>query len=306
MTRPPRLAALVLALTIAGCSAPEPSPANTSAVPALSAPAADNRPKVLVIEEENKGYDQIIGAPDAPYLNQLATTYGTATNMDAGYPPACPSLASYILMTSGTTDGICDDKAPKAHQLSGDNLFHQVATAGREWRAYAEGAPRACARQNQDRYLVRHVPATYYLDERANCARWAVPLDPALPRDLAAGTLPAFSFVTPDACNDMHGATGCTDGLVAIGDRWLKAWLPRILAGADYRAGRLLVVVTFDEGTSTDNHIPTIVIAPTIHQVSAGQPFTHCATLRMMEDWLSLPPLGCAASAASMTTAFGL
>jgi acid phosphatase len=133
-----------------------------------------------------------------------------------------------------------------------------------------------------------------------------VPLDPALPRDLAAGLLPAFSFVTPDACDDMHGATGCASGLVAAGDRWLQAWLPRVLAGPDYRAGRLLVVVTFDEGTPTDNHIPTIVIAPTVHQVSAGQPFTHCATLRMMEDRLRLPPLGCAASAASMTAAFGL
>ena len=304
--RSPRLAALAAALTIAACSTPAPTPTTTTSAPPASSPAADHGRKVLVIEEENHGYHEVIGSPAAPYLNQLATTYGNATNLDAGYPPKCPSLASYILMTSGTTDGICDDKAPKAHPLAGDNLFHQVAVAGREWRAYAEAAPRTCALQNQDRYLVRHVPATYYLDERANCARWAVPLDPALPRDLAAGVLPAFSFVTPDACNDMHGADGCTDGLVATGDRWLQAWLPRILAGPDYRAGRLLIVVTFDEGTSTDNHIPTIVIAPTIHQVSAGQPFTHCATLRMMEDRLSLPPLGCAASAASMTTAFGL
>ena len=301
-----RLAGLAAAVAVSACSTPAAAPATTTPAPPASAPAADHGRKVLVIEEENHGYQEIIGSPDAPYLNRLATTYGTATNLDAGYPPKCPSLASYILMTSGTTDGICDDKAPKAHPLSGDNLFHQVAAAGREWRAYAEAAPQTCALKNQGRYLVRHVPATYYLDERADCARWTVPLDPALPRDLAAGVLPAFSFVTPDACNDMHGADGCTDGLVATGDRWLQAWLPRILAGPDYRAGRLLIVVTFDEGTSTDNHIPTIVIAPTIHQVSAGQPFTHCATLRMMEDRLSLPPLGCAASAASMTTAFGL
>jgi len=312
VTRPPRLAAPVVvaavALAIAACGAPTPATTPATTIPAApaSAPSADQGHKVLVIEEENHGYHEIIGASDAPYLNQIATTYGNATAMEAGYPPQCPSLASYILMTSGATGGICDDKAPKAHQLSGDNLFHQVAAAGREWRAYAEGSPQPCALQNKDRYLVRHVPATYYLDERADCARWAVPLDPALPRDLAAGRLPAFSFVTPDACDDMHGATGCPADLVATGDRWLQAWLPRILASPDYRAGRLLIVVTFDEGTDTDNHIPTIVIAPTVHGLSVGQPFTHCATLRLFEDRLSLPPLGCAASAASMTAAFGL
>ena len=264
----------------------------------------------MIIAEENHGYDQVIGNPRAGYLNQLAAEYGTATRYDAGYPAHCPSLAAYILMTSGSTDGICDDNGPRAHPLTGDNVFHQVAAAGRQWRNYAEAAPGACALSNHGRYLVRHVPATYFRDVRDDCRRWAVPLGSgdagALHDDVVAGLLPSYAFVSPDGCNDMHGLAGCTGDLVATGDRWLRSWLPRIMAGPDYRAGRLTIVITWDEGTSTSNHIPTIVIAPTARHVVAAQPLTHCSTLRFTEEQLSLPLLGCAAGATSLGRPFGI
>jgi hypothetical protein len=306
------LAAAVLLLA-AGCSGgsapvrPEPS-ASTHAVSTSPPTTAPGRyTKVMVIAEENHGYGQIIGDPDAPFINDLAARYGNATHMDAGYPAHCPSLAAYILLTSGTTDRICDDDSPKAHPLTGDNIFHQVAAAGRQWRAYAESEPHPCALQNGagGRYLVRHVPATYYLDERADCARWAVPIS-ALGGDIAAGMLPAFSFVTPDACDDMHGAGGCPGDLVATGDRWLQTQMSQIMAGPDYRAGRLVVIVTWDEGTATDNHIPAIVVSPTTSHVWSPAALTHCSVLRAAEEIMSLPLIGCAAGAGSMTAAFHL
>jgi hypothetical protein len=275
-----------------------------------TAPAAHTGRKVMVIAEENHGYGQIIGNSHAPYLNRLAIEYGSATDYDAGYPARCPSLASYILLTSGTTAGICDDRNPKAHPLTGDNVFHQVRVAGREWRDYAEASPGACALTNKNRYLVRHVPAAYLRDVRADCRRWAVPLGTptagALHDDLAAGNLPAYAFVSPDACDDMHGATGCPADLVAAGDRWLAIWLPRIMAGPDYRAGRLTVVITWDEGTPTSNHIPTVVVAPTVRHVRAARPLSHCSTLRFTEEQLRLPLLRCAAGSISLATAFGI
>jgi hypothetical protein len=271
-----------------------------------SPPAPDAGRKVMIIAEENHGYRQIIGDPDAPYLNQVAATYGTATAFDAGYPAHCPSLAAYILMTSGTTDGICDDNDPKAHPITGDNIFRQVTASDRQWRDYAEAAPGNCALTGHGRYLVRHVPAAYYRDERADCRRWAVPLGSTFSKDIAAGRLPAFAFVSPDACDDMHGAPGCPVDLVKAGDRWLRTWLPQIMAGPDYRAGRLTVIVTWDEGTSTNNHIPTLVIAPTVRQVSTARALSHCSTLRFAEEQLGLPLLGCAAGAISLGAPFGL
>jgi phosphatidylinositol-3-phosphatase len=335
MTALRRVSVLVLAATLgaAGCgqekpkaeTGPPPSTvAPASALPQASAPpppsarppasvaAAGPISKVLLIAEENHAYDQIIGAPDAPYLNELARTYGSATRMDAGYRAACPSLAAYILLTSGSTAGICDDRTPKAHRLRGDNVFQQVAASGRDWRGYAESAPGPCplVSSSDGRYLVRHVPATYYIDGRQDCARWVVPMgDPhhgALHDDVAGGTLPAFGFVTPDACHDMHGAATCPADGVGTGDRWLRSWLPSILAGPDYRAGRLAIIITWDEGTSTDNHIPTLVISPTTRHTESDQAFTHCSTLRTIEELLRLPLLGCAAGAASMVAAFHL
>jgi len=213
-------------------------------------------------------------------------------------------------MTSGTTTGICDDDDPKAHPLPVDNVFHQVSASARQWRNYAESAPGACVLKNKGRYLVRHVPATYFLTARADCARWSVPLGAttagALHDDVTAGTLPAYAFVSPNACNDMHGASGCPSDLVRAGDRWLESWLPQILAGPDYRAGRLTVVITWDEGTSASNHIPTIVVAPKVQHVSTGQRLTHCSTLRFTEEQLGLPLLGCASTATSLGAAFGI
>ena len=265
-----------------------------------------------MIAEENHAYDQIIGSRQAPYLNALAATYGSAANLDAGYPVRGPSLAAYIILTSGSTHRICDDKAPRHHPLTGDNIFHQVRAVGLQWRDYAESAPRRCALTNSTdgRYLVRHVPATYYLADRADCAQWAVPLGTrtsgALHDDVTAGRLPAYSFVSPDACHDMHGARPCPDRRVEGGDAWLHGWLPIILAGPDYRAGRLTIIITWDEGSAADNHIPTLIVAPGTRHVRASGSYTHCSTLRLVEDLLRLPRLGCAATAPSMAAEFRL
>ncbi|MEV4619475.1 alkaline phosphatase family protein [Asanoa sp. NPDC049573] len=292
------VAAIIAVLAMAGC-AHRPQ-----------APTADA--KVLVIAEENKTYDRVIGDPDAPYISMLAQRFGSAASMDAGYPPDCPSLAAYLLMTSGSTHDVCDDADSAAHRIDSDNVFTQVARAGREWRDYADSAPGTCASTNSadGRYLVRHTPAAYYTREAANCRRWHVPLGDldrgALHDDLTSGNLPAYAFVSPDACHDMHGAPSCPDRLVASGDEWLRQWLPRILAGPDYTAGRLVVIVTWDEGSVTDNHIPTVVISPRTAGVHATVPFTLCSILRTTEEILRLPLLGCAATATSMRGPFAL
>jgi hypothetical protein len=265
---------------------------------------------VLVIAEENKSYNDVLRSGAAPYVTMLASRYASATAMDAGYPVSCPSLAAYLLMTGGERAGICDDDDPSADPMANASIFSQVAASGREWRDYAESMPGPCARTNHGLYLVRHTPAPYYVSERDRCEKWQVPLGTtaagALHEDVTAGTLPAYSFVTPNACNDMHGGPGCAGDEVATGDSWLAGWMPKILAGPDYRAGRLVVVITWDEGSPSDNHIATLVIAPTANHLSVATPLNHCSMLRLAEETLALPPLGCAATAASPRAAFAL
>ena len=319
--------ALTAVLLTSGCGGSSASPVRSAeSTTAASEPASTQGPspgptpgpvstpdqysKVLVIAEENKTYDEVMTSGHAPYLEKLAARYATAQTMDAGYPAHCPSLAAYLLMTSGDRVGICDDKNPTEHQVPGPNIFSQVAESGREWRGYAESMPSPCLRTNSGHYFVRHAPAPYYVTEKARCAKWEVPLGTttagALHDDLGAGTLPAYSFVTPNACNDMHGAPGCGPDQVATGDAWLAQWIPNVLGGKDYQAGRLVVIITWDEGSLSDNHIATLVIAPTANRLTVRTPLTHCSMLRLAEEVLNLPLLGCAATTTSQRKAFHL
>lgn len=265
--------------------------------------------KVMVIAEENEPEAAVVGSSQAPYLTKLARSYGTATNMQAGYPVSCPSLAAYIIITSGDRQGICDDQPPSVHPLSGDNIFQQVAAAGLQWRQYAESMPTNCSPVDGPGlvYVVRHAPPPYYTSENARCSSWDVPMGSttsgALHSALASG-LPAYSFVTPNTCNDMHGAASCRTSLIKRGDNWLAAWMPQIIASDDFQQAHLVVVITWDEGDDATNHIPTLVVAPTVRGITSGAAYTHCSTLRLAEDVLKLPLLGCAATAASFRTGF--
>ena len=49
---------------------------------------------------ENKGYDSIVGSPNAPYLNSLINAYGFADNY---YAITHPSLPNYYAMAGGRT-----------------------------------------------------------------------------------------------------------------------------------------------------------------------------------------------------------
>ena len=297
--------------SLAGCTpsaVPSGSGTGSSSAPAPGTPAT----KVMLIVEENKGIDQVIGSKKAPFLNSQLTAAAQLTSMDAGYPPECPSLAAYIILTSGSQHDICDDKNPVKHQLDGDNIFSQVAAAGLEYRVYAESMEEPCQQVNSknELYAVRHTAAPYYVSEKQRCRTWQVPLgDPtagALHDDLAAGDLPAYSLVVPNMCNDMHGTPSCPDQSTQNGDAWLRQWIPAILSSPDYAAGRLVVIITWDEGTKEDNHIPTLIYSSGSAGKVVDDPTTHCTTLRLSQDVLGLEPLGCAADADQIASAAGV
>ena len=306
----------MMPLVLAGCNGlqsvtPDPSAAASAPLPA---PTATARPptgtprKVLVVAEENHAYDEVIGNPDAPYLNRLARTYGQAIHADAGYPTDCPSLPAYLLMTSGSTRRICDDKPARERRLAGNNIFHQVVTAGRQWRGYAQSMQHRCQLDDAGRYVSRHAPATYYIDESRRCRRWQVPeASPSrLVADARTGHLQAYTLLTPDLCHDMHGGHGCPGGLVAAADNWLRTQLGPVLTSPDFRSGTLVIFVVWDEGSRSSNHVPLLVLSSSTVGVRDASPITNCSVLRTSEELLRLPLLGCARHATSLRTPFHL
>jgi hypothetical protein len=212
-------------------------------------------------------------------------------------------LPNYLGATSGTTSGVRDDASPAAHQITADNLFRQVRVAGGTAVSYQEAMPANCDLESSGRYAVKHNPAAYYVgaDDRVVCARDDVPLGTPeaglLAKALDSDSVPTFSFVTPDLCNDTH------DCPVSTGDQWLARWLPRLLDSAAYRSGSTAVFLVWDEPTP----MPFLAIAPRIAPglVFPGQT-SHYGLLRATEDLLGLPALAAAGQAPGLAAALGL
>jgi hypothetical protein len=249
---------------------------------------------------ENRSYSQIIGSSSAPYINLLARGCGLAANYTA---VSHPSLPNYIAATSGGTRGITDDNPPSSHPLAVTSIFQQASSA----RSYEEGMPSSCDLTSSGEYAVKHNPEAYFTPTRTACKASDVPLGTtssgAFSKAINTGKLPAFSFVTPNLCDDMH------DCSIQTGDRWLKTWVPTITASPSYRAGNTVLFITWDEDDgSSGNHVATIVVSPyTTPGTRSETPFTHYSLLRTAEELLAIRShLGRAASAASMRPAFGL
>lgn len=310
-----RLLAVAAALTLlawppaTAASAVRPAPA-AAAGPCgtLSSPPAYTH--VIWVWLENHSFGTIFGSPKAPYLNSLATECGLATNY---HNITHKSLPNYVGATSGlgyqALAKFTGDCSPLPGCVtSAPSIFGQ----GETWKAYQESMPSNCEKKNSGEYAVHHNPPPYF-SKLAGCATSDVPYT-ELAGDLAAGTLPAFSFITPNLLDDMH------TGTIAEGDKWLADNLPKILDSQEYTDGSTAVFITWDEGhggtpgekcatNTTDQscHIATIVISPsTTPGTRSATLFNHYSLLRTAEQLLGLPFLGRAAGAASMVAPFNL
>jgi phospholipase C len=288
---------LLAALVLAGCTggrSPRAAPSDAAPqAPASAAPSSARAGRaplahIVVIVDENKPAQAVIGSIAAPYLTGLAHSYAQATHYSA---VTHPSLPNYLALTSGTTAGITSDCNPPGGRCldTGSNLAEELDAAGLSWKMYAESMPAPCTRANAALYAVKHNPFLYFpgvTRSAAYCRAHDVPYA-RFAADLAKpGTLPAFSFISPNLCDDMHSCS------VAAGDRWLGANVPRILASPAFTRQRSLLVITFDEGDAADNVVPCVFAGPAARRgVAVATPFTHYSLLRTVEEAWGLPPM---------------
>jgi phosphatidylinositol-3-phosphatase len=273
---------------------------------------------------ENRSYGTVIGEPGsrarrrAPYFNRLADSCGLATNY---HNVSHPSQPNYFAAVAGTTGNVTTNCEPSTCSL-GDlpTLFTQLSSTGRQWRSYEESMPTPCASGNVGDYVDRHNPEVYFSSDAEQCRTWDVPLGTLssgpLDEALADNTLPAFSFVTPNVCSDMHSCS------TRDGDVWLERWVPKITDSPGYEQGDTALFITFDEGegghtyncaentTDVGCHVATIVVSPsTPRGTRSDELFNHYSLLKTTEQLLGLRQLlGHAADADtnSMVAAFGL
>ena len=100
-----------LAAVLAASSLVTPLHANEGNVP-KGVPHLDH---VFVIMMENHGYSQIVGNPNAPFINDYIKKVNVGTNY---YAVAHPSLTNYLEVTGGSNFGVLNDNPPDWHSTT--------------------------------------------------------------------------------------------------------------------------------------------------------------------------------------------
>jgi hypothetical protein len=277
-------AAALLTLIAAGPTTAVTPPSRTTTTPA----GPDH---IVVMVFENREADTIM-APhsSAPYFRSLARGSVTLKRL---FAITHPSLPNYLALTSGSTHDVTTDCTTCL--VDGTNVVDQLELAAISWKAYMESMPEPCSTAAADgTYVMKHNPFMYYTDIRDDVDRCGnvVPLR-QLTLDLQAGSLPRFAWVTPNVCHDMH------DCSVATGDRFLRAWVPRIVPalGSDG-----ILVIVFDEGVTAEGccrdqaaggHIAGIIAGPGAGVgVSIRTKVNQYSILKLIEDAWGLRDLG--------------
>jgi hypothetical protein len=281
-----------------GCTAAN---TGTQGTPLTSHPNVPG--SIFTIVFENEDASNVI-SPANPYIQQLANEYGVPLAYTSS---THPSLPNYIMMTSGTLNGVTTDSDP-AYNVTipgSDNIADQLDAANIPWRAYMESMGAPCTIASSGQYGAHHDPFLYYWDMRMNqarCERDIVDFDESFAADLASNAY-RYMWITPNTCNDMHDCSTQT------GDAWLAKVIPQIMASPGYQNGGAIFILT-DEGNTrfagASADLPVIVISPNLVRAPfvSNTAFDHRSYLATVEDILDMPRLSTTQNATSMDEFF--
>ncbi len=246
---------------------------------------------VVVIIEENKSYEKILGELDsATFIAQLAREGAFFTNASG---IAHPSQPNYFALFSGAVNHNGDSCPAAGISATAPNLGSELLAAHRTFRAYSEGLPSpgfdGCKSGD---YVRKHAPWTHFKN---------IPAADSLPfaQFPAYDRLPDVAFLIPNIVDDMHSAS------IERADAWLKRHVAPLVTWS--KAHNALVILTFDEsGKPLSNHIPTIFIGQMVKPGRYDEPIDHFRVLRTIEDMFGLPHAGRSAKVDSITDCWTL
>jgi phosphatidylinositol-3-phosphatase len=268
------------------------------ALASASAAVPPSNPVVVVVLE-NHSYSSVIGNSSMPYLNYLANKYGLATQF---YANTHPSIGNYFMLTTGQ---IVTNNDSFTGTITNDNIVRHFLAKGVTWKSYAEGLPYAgYTGGNTGTYAKRHNPFAYFSDVANSSQKYNIVPFSQFGNDVHNNTLPDFSFVVPDICDDGHNCS------LATVDYWLKSKLSPLLSSSQFQQNGLLVI-TFDESYTTDTahgggHIVTVVIGPKVRKgLKSTNLYQHQNALKLTMRALGLTTFpGAAATASDMASFF--
>jgi hypothetical protein len=274
--------------------------------------APSGLPTIFTILLENHDYAEIVGSPNAPYINSLIAQGGLATNY---YDSMIhPSLPNYLYMVSGNTQypGVIDLLPTfSPFPVKADNLGNQMETAKIKWRSYQESMGTACNLSNNGPYAPKHDPFLYFdnIQNAPNglCAARNVDYS-QFAADLAAGTY-NYMWITPNLTNDGHDPSSDPVAALKQSDAWLSTEVPKILASDVYKKNGILFI-TWDEAEGRNGNdadkVPMIILSPKIKAAGymSMTKLSHASYLATVENLYKLPLLGDAAMATDLSEFF--
>jgi acid phosphatase len=252
---------------------------------ALAAPPSIPVPDhVVIVMEENHSFDSVIGSPQAPYINSLASAGALFTDSHGVEHPSQPN---YLDLFSGSNQGVTSDKCPQSFDVA--NEGSELLGAGLSFTGYSEDLPgKGSEVCTSGAYARKHAPWTDFtnLPAKVNLPFTSFPAK--------YKRLPTVSWVIPNLDHDMH------DGTIAQADTWLQDNLSGYVKWT--KKHNSLLIVTWDEDDGTQaNHIATIFVGPMVKRGQYSETINHYNVLRTIEEMYGLELLGNSQSAAPIT-----
>lgn len=242
---------------------------------------------VVILIMENHGYEDIIGNASAPFINSLAQENASLT---ASYALIHPSQPNYLMLFSGSSQGVVNDNVPAGIPWSAPNLGASLIQSGYTFRAYSDGLPSVgFTGSSSGAYQRKHAPWANWQGSNTNGLS-SSKHRPFTDFPSNFNQLPTVSFVVPDQNHDMH------DGTVAQGDAWVETNLSAYITWA--KTHNSLFILTFDEDDGNNlNHITTVFAGEMVEPGSYSTAYNHYDVLRTIEDMYELPYAGNSATA---------
>ena len=225
----------------------------------------DNLPvydHIVVVVEENKDYEEVIGNKYAPYINDVLKKEGA--NFIKIFGEEHFSQGNYYWLFSGDnqnvgfTDQVPNKTINSSYPFTTGNLGYQLIKKGFSFKGYSESLPAIGSTvAKQGVYARKHVPWISFGN---------VPNGPTIetssnlrlkdfPSPSEYDKLPTVSFVIPNLDNDMHNCypPNCSPGpqeemmkcCIKKGDDWLKENIGPYYQWS--KKNNSLLILTFDE-----------------------------------------------------------
>ncbi|KAF9890960.1 hypothetical protein FE257_005217 [Aspergillus nanangensis] len=235
---------------------------------------------------ENQDYSAAIKDTNLAYL---ASQGITLTNYFAITHPSQPN---YVAAAGGNTFGITDDST---HYISSSTktIVDLLENGGVSWSVYQEDMPYSGFEANYKNqktgandYVRKHKygnPHPHRLAKSKNLTMFY--------HDLDNNKLPQWMFITPNMTNDGH------DSSLATAGSWSRNFLTPLLSNSNFNVDGTLVMLTFDEGTTSGtNQIYAVLLGSAVSSAKVGTKdstkYNHYSLLSTVERNWDLGNLG--------------